>query len=348
MYIEEQKGASLIMTFFTACYIFFIGRVRAANNMRKSKILRSENGASLIMTFFIMVIILAVVLSISLLLYGEIKVTRNIGSSMESLYVAESGIEKIFYYDRQVLPTVEGEGKTAARGLCSMYSQDANNLNACIPDQSPNTTGVDHSIYCNNTVLPQVATEVSDPLHNPNGCSPDTCNDCKISFSTTLNSASNKAYYATAQITPLADGSFSFQVESKGNFGSVARQVEVVSNETPHVQPTAIVITNACADPKSTPQGSAIDISADVTLNVPGTDQISKVTAIIRDMSGVVVDTKPLVLVSGLKNGLGTWKYTWPTTGSTPAQAYSVDLEARDTLNKPSITLLTNIPPCGL
>lgn len=56
----------------------------------------SERGVSLIITFFIMIIVLAVVLSISILLYSEVKVIRNIGNSMVSFYAGESGIEKFF------------------------------------------------------------------------------------------------------------------------------------------------------------------------------------------------------------------------------------------------------------
>jgi hypothetical protein len=300
-----------------------------------------QKGASLIMTFFIMIIVLAVVLSISSLLYSEIKVTRNIGNSMESLYVAESGIEKIFYYDRQVLPTVE-EGKAAVRGLCSIYTQDAiNNPSAC-PRTS--TSGFNPSVYCTpaaNFTSP-VAGE-SNPTH---GCDPTVCDDCKISFSTALNTKGDKNYVATAQISPLPDGSYSFKIESKGNFGSIARQVEVVSNETKRVQTLAITLDHACASPISTPQGSSIYISTNVTLSVQGDDQIRKVTAIIRGPDGNAVDTKDLILVSGDKSTFSSWQLTWPTTGR-PVQYYSVDLNVKDSLLTPNEASVFNIPPCS-
>ena len=76
-----------------------------------------QKGVSLIISFFIMVIILSVVLSVSALLYSEIKVIRNIGNSVVSFYAADSGIEKLIYYDRKVLP----DG--AVRGLCSMLEK---------------------------------------------------------------------------------------------------------------------------------------------------------------------------------------------------------------------------------
>ncbi|OGZ65048.1 MAG: hypothetical protein A2812_02415 [Candidatus Staskawiczbacteria bacterium RIFCSPHIGHO2_01_FULL_36_16] len=73
----------------------------------------SQKGVSLIITFFIAIIILFIVLSISTLLYSEIKVIRNIGNSVNAFYTAESGIEKVLYYDRKT-PDVEG------RGVCSI------------------------------------------------------------------------------------------------------------------------------------------------------------------------------------------------------------------------------------
>lgn len=331
------------MTFFTAFYIFFIRRVRATDNMRKLKILRSEDGASLIMTFFIMVIILAVVLSVSLLLYSEVKVTRNIGISTESLYVAESGIEKIFFYDRQVLPTL-AQGQTAVRGLCSMYLPNSkDNPSAC---PSTSTSGFASSIYC--TPASGFTAPVVGTTHNITGCDPSVCDDCKISFSTTLDNNSNKTYVATAQISPQPDGSYTFQIESKGSLGSISRQVEVISNETKHVTPAAITIDHACASPISTAQGSAIFISANITLSVQGTDTIRKATAIIRGPDGSAVDTKDLVLISGSKSGFGTWQLTWTTTAATPTQYYSVDLDVKDSLLTPNEALVTNIPPCSL
>jgi Tfp pilus assembly protein PilX len=71
-----------------------------------------EKGVSLIITFFIMVIILTVVLSISVLLYSEIKVIRNIGNSVVAFYAADSGIEKTLYYARKDAPT------GAKSGIC--------------------------------------------------------------------------------------------------------------------------------------------------------------------------------------------------------------------------------------
>lgn len=71
-----------------------------------------EKGVALIITFFILTIILAIVLSISILLYNEIKIIRNIGNSVVAFYAADSGVEKVLYYDRKETPT------GSARGIC--------------------------------------------------------------------------------------------------------------------------------------------------------------------------------------------------------------------------------------
>jgi len=56
-----------------------------------------QRGVSLIIVFFIMMIILSVVLSISTILYTQLKNVRNTSDSVISYYAAESGIEQVNY-----------------------------------------------------------------------------------------------------------------------------------------------------------------------------------------------------------------------------------------------------------
>lgn len=172
----------------------------------------SQKGVSLIITFFIMIIILVVVLSASVLLYSEIKVIRNMGNSMISLYVADSGIEKILYYDRQVLPVIgqDGEGKNvlASRGLCSMLDED--NPNYCQVEQ-PNA--IDSSIYCNDPEITPLAS---------GGCDADACDNCTISFNTTLGNASYS-------IEATVDLFYYLNAESGGTFGGAGRKIEITA-----------------------------------------------------------------------------------------------------------------------
>ena len=117
---------------------------------------RQEKGVSLIITFFILTIILAIVLSISILLYGEIKIIRNIGNSVIAFYAADSGVEKVLYYDRVQIPA----GGT--RGLC--------NIGNICPDCDPSLPGDCQEINC----------DWSSPTGSD--CSLLTCRDCKVSF----------------------------------------------------------------------------------------------------------------------------------------------------------------------
>ena len=165
-----------------------------------------EKGVSLIITFFIMIIILTVVLSISIILYSEIKVIRNIGNSMISLYAADSGIEKVLYYDRQVLP----EG--ASRGLCSMLDS-----NYCIVDPDPSNISVDHSIYCN-----AIPGSPISPAPVGDDCNYATCTNCTISFSTVLG---NKNYSVQA----ITNSSYYLDIQSIGTFGGAGRKIEITA-----------------------------------------------------------------------------------------------------------------------
>ena len=57
---------------------------------------------------------------------------------MVGFYAADSGIEKVLYYDSNVLPTYSDGTTMAARGLCSMYlppNSTYNNPNYCSEDQ---------------------------------------------------------------------------------------------------------------------------------------------------------------------------------------------------------------------
>ena len=162
-----------------------------------------------------MIIILAVVLSISTILYSEIKVLRNIGNSVVGLYAADSGIEKVLFFDRQVRPA------NAVRGLCSMYKFDVvNNPNACTEDSTPDNPTVEHSIYCNNQATLKVGTADAT-----NGCDPAVCDDCTISFDTVLDTGIT---YSTTAVVADNKNFKNFEIDSKGVFGGAGRQIQIV------------------------------------------------------------------------------------------------------------------------
>jgi hypothetical protein len=168
---------------------------------------KQEQGVSLIMTFFIMVIILSIILSVTIILYSEIKVIQNIGNSMVGFYAADSGVEKVLYYDYKILDYVEGEDPLVAeRGLCLMF--DTRSDKNCI-------TGTG-SVYCNN-----YSTEGS--------CDPQACYDCTIRFSTDFDATSNGEKYSVVATVASSTSSsaVNFTLESKGFFGTASRQVQL-------------------------------------------------------------------------------------------------------------------------
>ena len=341
-----------------------------------------QKGVSLIITFFIMIIILAVVLSISALLYSEVKVIRNVGNSMISFYAADSGIEKVLFYDDQVLPAIStgqscstgtdcgpkqncdaGVCKAAAkRGLCAIYPHDAvSTPNAC----RRSTDGIlgNSSIFCDpnndatgNFLTPKAGT--SDPVA---GCNFDVCDDCQVSFTTTLDNGAT--YYTTAKVFPSNETgtiqNSNFEITSKGSFGGAGRQIKISISAVQSQE--VIQITSACANPKSTPKGQSIDISAYVKVALQGTDTIASVTASVYDALGNYYDANgnivpaaspasklPLSLVAGSGDySAGTWKYTWFTTLSTPTSSFYVDLDVFDSLATPNEKKLQKILPCG-
>lgn len=63
----------------------------------KFQIPNSQQGISLVITFLIMAIMLAIVLSISSMLFNQIKITSNIGDRMSAFYKAEGDQERALY-----------------------------------------------------------------------------------------------------------------------------------------------------------------------------------------------------------------------------------------------------------
>lgn len=177
--------------------------------------LGGQKGVSLMITSFIMIIILSVVLSVSTILYSQLKIVRNIGDSVVSFYAADSGIEKVLYYDRRVMPVIgqdsQGNDILAERGLCLMYDTTNAPTTAC-----PNSgSGLNSSVECNNTTSPQ-------PLA-VNGCNSNVCDNCIVSFDTTFN---GKSYSVTAKVQ---NDPYLFDIQSTGEYNNVVRKIEIFS-----------------------------------------------------------------------------------------------------------------------
>ena len=178
-----------------------------------------QKGVSLIITFFVMVIILGINLSISSILYSEIKIVRNMGSSVLAFYAAESGVEKVLYYNKKVLPVAEDDNDNV-RGLC--YMCNANNPDAC--NAEPFGGGGERSLYCNNCA----ASPMDAGLE---GCDPVICNNCEVTFETNLNN--KRRYKIIAAVAPVGGSNdLFFKIDSIGYFEEyVLRAIEIIMEE---------------------------------------------------------------------------------------------------------------------
>lgn len=236
--------------------------------------MNSEKGVSLIITFFILTIILAVVLSISTILYSQVKIIGNIGDSVASFYAADSGIEKTLYYDRKVMQ------EKAKRGLCDICSN-------CLQSDY-NEPG----LSCNNCV------------YSGDDCDPLTCSNCSVSFSAVLNpDKKNLAYSVKATVAPDASSS-NLVIDSIGSYKNLNRAIEIKSTKVEGGDVPIVVSAKAVS--QSIGEGRVIDVS----VVIKDLDGISDIFAYIKNPDGTVIEKLTLSLYNGdIYNGTfsGTW-----------------------------------------
>ena len=157
---------------------------------------QDQKGISLIITFLIMTIMLAMVLSMTTILFNEIKVIFNIGSSVSSFNSAVSGIEKTVYFDEKQIPN------GATRGLCNI-------CNSC------------SSSDCTSCVLTPIAA---------NGCSIFNCTNCQITYNSSFN---GRNYSVDAKVTPdpLNANIYNLNIISSGFYKNTTRIVNYLSSK---------------------------------------------------------------------------------------------------------------------
>ncbi len=148
-----------------------------------------QRGVSLIITFLIMTVIIAIVLSISSILFNEIKIIGDIGNSVLAFHAADTGIEKTLYFDRKQIPV------GGSRGFC-------NTCTACV-----NTTN-----DCNNCTL------------TGSNCGLTTCTNCQLTYNAAFL---GKTYSVSATVSPnIANPLLSdLIINSTGLYKGVTRQV---------------------------------------------------------------------------------------------------------------------------
>ncbi len=182
----------------------------------------SQKGVSLIITFFIMTIVLAVVLSISTILYSELRIIRNMGNSVVAFFAADSGAEKVLYYDRKIVPA------GAASGIC----------NIC-------------------TACDAGSADCDDCTADGDDC--DQCTDCMVAFKTIINqgSSSEKSYDVVAGISPGPTpppgqcGTSEAYLQSRGIYKNTKRAInldietEIRTGIGPSISNPQVIITDS-------------------------------------------------------------------------------------------------------
>lgn len=151
----------------------------------------NQRGVSLIITFLIMTIMLAIVLSMTTILFNKVNIISNMGSSTSALNSALSGVEKTLYFDRKQIPI------GSSRGFCNIC--DACDLTDCN--------------NCQATAL------------SAGGCDATTCTNCRVNYNSTFD---DRIYYVDATVTPNSSDPLIFDmlINSKGFYRDIMRTVE--------------------------------------------------------------------------------------------------------------------------
>lgn len=66
-------------------------------NKLKFKMLKREKGASLYLTYIIMVVLLAIGLGLSTIVFSQIRMLKGMGDSVIAIHAADTGVERILY-----------------------------------------------------------------------------------------------------------------------------------------------------------------------------------------------------------------------------------------------------------
>lgn len=158
-----------------------------------------KRGVSLIIVFLIMSICVSVALGISTILISQIKITRSMGDSVRAIYLADSGIEKTLYYDKNpdIISNIPG-GVT--RGICygaisSCFLLSTNSH--CSP-----------SAYCDSV----------------------NCNNCNISFTDGFLPGvlpQSNSYGMKIVISSVNSTSTDSYFQSTGNYNGTSRLIEL-------------------------------------------------------------------------------------------------------------------------
>lgn len=156
----------------------------------------SQRGVTLIITFLIMTVMLAIALNVSLLFFGEVKIVGDVGNSVTAFYAADSGLEQVTYLDRK------------AGGFCNICDNPAYGVMAT----------------CNSTsCVPEGPNGGCYSELQPGGCSPTSCNNCRLQFYSTID---GKTYHIDAEVYPVG-ASTVLDLQAKGVYQNITRAFDV-------------------------------------------------------------------------------------------------------------------------
>ncbi len=156
-----------------------------------------------------MAICVSVVLGLSNILIGQLKIANETGNSVRAIYLADSGIEETLYYDKnsdiisQASIFANIEGVSATRGICFSAAQKCSLFAG--------------SGGCNP--LPSIQ----------NGCDIIDCTNCTISFKNGVLPGSlpnSNSFGMKIVISPNSTSTESF-FQSTGDYGGTSRLIEL-------------------------------------------------------------------------------------------------------------------------
>jgi hypothetical protein len=265
------------------------------------------------------VIILAVVFSISIILYSQIKIIRSIGDSVIAFYAADSGVEKVMYYDRKW----NGEGppeesSAGKRGLCNLCQ-------ACSADNE----------------------DCADCEYSGADCDVENCENCAVSFSTTLPVLTGSKTYSVRssveQKTPDTQPNVKFShlvIDSVGSYSSVfgvsavKRGINLNDwrDESGNSKPQMCDETYTCyATKKYIRQEEEVTVYANINAYGHG---LNSVIFKIQGYDGTVSAVNPIFtkterITQNINGNMGDGTFTLTWSGNTIA-AYVVEITACD------------------
>lgn len=167
--------------------------------MRSCKIKNPQKGVAIVITFFVMTVMIVSVSSIGALLLRENTAISDVTNSMVARYVADAGIESVFYYN--------GGQHPLKPGICNI-------CNVC---DSPGQAASLRCSSCQATAL------------EFGGCNIASCGHCAITYESFFN---DKSYQVSLTIDKDEQNPaiYDISVKSTGTYKNISREMYLNPN----------------------------------------------------------------------------------------------------------------------